>query len=79
MDIDELAKEYDKQYKVLCAKVDGLKPLLSVYRGEDLFKLRRKMRIYYDMACECRKVSLHLCVYCNFSHCSFVFLILRIQ
>lgn len=46
MDIDELAKEYDKQYKVLCAKVDGLKPLLSVYRGEDLFKLRRKMRIY---------------------------------
>ena len=57
MDIDELAKEYDKQYKVLCAKVDGLKPLLSVYRGEDLFKLRRKMRIYYDMACECRNMS----------------------
>ena len=46
MDINELANEYDKQYKVLCAKVDGLKPLLNVYRGEDLFKLRRKMRIY---------------------------------
>lgn len=63
MDIDELAKEYDKQYKVLCAKVDGLKPLLSVYRGEDLFKLRRKMRIYYDMACECRKVYFMLTDY----------------
>jgi hypothetical protein len=63
MGIDELAKEYDKQYKVLCAKVDGLKPLLSVYRGEDLFKLRRKMRIYYDMACECRKVYFMLTDY----------------
>ena len=56
MNIDELAYEYDKQYKVLCAKVDGLKPLLSVYRGEDLVRLRRKIKIYYDMACECRRV-----------------------
>lgn len=48
MDIDELAKEYDKQYKVLCAKVDGLKPLLSVYRGEDLFKLRRNMSGFFE-------------------------------
>ena len=48
---------------MLCAKVDGLKPLLIVYRGEDLFKLRRKMRIYYDMACECRKVYFMLTDY----------------
>ena len=48
MNIDELAYEYDKQYKVLCAKVDGLKPLLSVYRGEDLVRLRRKIKIYYE-------------------------------
>lgn len=42
MNIDELAYEYDKQYKVLCAKVDGLKPLLSVYRGEDLVSLEER-------------------------------------
>lgn len=29
MDIDELAYEYDKQYKVLCAKVDGLDRCLA--------------------------------------------------
>ena len=63
MNIDELAYEYDKQYKVLCAKVDGLKPLLSVYRGEDLVRLRRKIKIYYDMACECRRVFFMMCHY----------------
>ena len=63
MNIDELAYEYDKQYKVLCAKVDGLKPLLSVYRGEDLVSLRRKIKIYYDMACDCRRVFFMLSHY----------------
>ena len=63
MNIDNLADEYEKQYNVLCAKVDGLKPLLSVYRGEDLHLLRRKIKIYYDMACECRKVYFMLSRY----------------
>ena len=63
MNIDKLADEYEKQYKVLCAKVDGLKPLLSVCRGEDLHLLRRKIKIYYDMACECRKVYFMLSRY----------------
>ena len=63
MDIDELAKEYEKQYKVLCAKVDGLKPLLSGYRGADIFKPRGTIRVYYDMACECRKVYFMLTDY----------------
>ena len=57
MTIDELAREYEGQYKVICAKMDGLKPLLCVYSGEDLLLLRRRIKIYYDMACECKRIS----------------------
>lgn len=57
MTINELAHEYEQQYKVMSAKIDGLRPLLSVYRGEDLVRLRRKIRIYYDMACECKRTA----------------------
>lgn len=56
MTIDELAREYEQQYKVLCAKMDGLRPLLCVYRGKELLLLRRKILIYYDMACECKRI-----------------------
>ena len=56
MNIDELAREYEKQYEVLSSKIDGLRPLLYVYSGEDLHLLRRKIKIYYDMACECKRV-----------------------
>ena len=55
MTIDELAREYEGQYKALCARLDGLEPLLAIYRGTELFLLRRKMKIYYDMACECKR------------------------
>lgn len=57
MTIDELAHEYMLQYKVLCAKMDGLRPLLCVYSGEDLLLLRRKIKIYYDMACDCKRIA----------------------
>lgn len=57
MTIDELAREYEAQYNVLCVKMDALKPLLCVYRGKELYLLRRKLRIYYDMACECRRTA----------------------
>ena len=57
MTIDELAREYEGQYKVICAKMDGLKSLLCVYSGEDLLLLRRRIKIYYDMACECKRIS----------------------
>ncbi len=56
MNIDELAREYEQQYKILSAKLEGLRPLLCVYTGQDLYLLRKKMRIYYDMACECKRV-----------------------
>lgn len=59
MNIDELAREYEEQYNILCAKLDGLKPLLYIYTGQDLFLLRRRMKIYYDMACECKR-TFHL-------------------
>lgn len=57
MTIDELAREYEAQYNALCVKMDALKPLLCVYRGKELYLLRRKIRIYYDMACECRRTA----------------------
>lgn len=57
MNIDELAREYEGQYRVLCARLDGLKPLLCVYRGNDLVLLRKRIKIYYDMACECKRIS----------------------
>lgn len=57
MTINELAREYEIQYRVICAKMDGLKPLLSVYSGEDHLLLRRKLKIYYDMACECKRIA----------------------
>ena len=54
MSIDELAREYEAQYKVLSAKMDALRPLLCVYTGKDLYLLRKRIRTYYDMACECK-------------------------
>lgn len=56
MNIDELAREYEGQYNALCAKLEGLRPLLCVYRGNELVLLRRRMKVYYDMACECKRV-----------------------
>ena len=29
--INELADEYENQYKLLCTKIEGLRPLLCVY------------------------------------------------
>ncbi len=57
MTIDELAREYEAQYNILSAKMDALRPLLCVYRGKELYLLRRKIRIYYDMACECKRTA----------------------
>ena len=57
MTINELAHEYEQQYNILNAKLDAMKPLLCIYRGNDLVLLRRKMKIYYDMACECKRTE----------------------
>ena len=54
---EELAREYEQQYDRLNAKMDALKPLLCVYRGQDLYLLRKRIRIYYDMACECKRTA----------------------
>ena len=57
MNIDELSGEYEKQYEILSHKIDALSPLLYVYTGENLVLLRKKIKIYYDMACECKRIS----------------------
>lgn len=57
MTIDKLAEEYKQQYNILNAKIEGLRPLLYIYTGEDLYLLRRRIKVYYDMACECRRIS----------------------
>lgn len=57
MTINELAHEYEQQYEHLNSKIDGLKPLLLVYKAEDLKQLRKRMKIYYGMACECKRTA----------------------
>ncbi|MCC8073932.1 MAG: hypothetical protein LIO62_07400 [Clostridiales bacterium] len=57
MNIDELAREYEKQYEILSAKIDGLSPLLCVYKGNDLYMLNKRIKTYYDMACECKRIA----------------------
>ncbi len=57
MNIIQLAQEYEKQYNILNAKMDGLKPLLCIYTGQDLYLLRRRLKEYYNMACECKRIS----------------------
>lgn len=54
MTIDNLAHEYEKQYNVLRTKILALKPLLCIYSGQDLLLLRKRIKIYEDMACECK-------------------------
>lgn len=56
MNIQYLAYEYKKQYEILSAKLDGLRPLLYIYSGAELDLLIRKMNIYYNMACHCQRV-----------------------
>ena len=63
MTIEELAREYEKQYDILNIKIDGLRPLLCIYTGQDLLLLRRKIKIYYDMACECKQTAVVLLGY----------------
>lgn len=43
MTIDELAREYEGQHKILQNKIKGLKPLLCIYSGEDLLLLRKRI------------------------------------
>ena len=57
MTIEELAEEYEQQYETLKAKMDALAPLLSIYRGKDLYILRKRIKIYYDMAEECKHTA----------------------
>ena len=61
--INELADEYENQYKLLCTKTEGLRPLLCVYKGEDLYLLRRKIKTYYDMASQCKTIAVMLADY----------------
>lgn len=63
MTIDELAQEYEKQYNVLRARILALKPLLCIYSGNDLVLLRRRIKIYNDMADECKITASMLSVY----------------
>lgn len=63
MTVTQLAEEYENQYRVLNAKIKGLRPLLCVYTGEDLVQLRRRIKVYYDMASQCKVISTMLSEY----------------
>jgi len=57
MTIDELACEYETQYRILSAKAKGLTPLLCIKRGRELYLLRKKIKVYNEMACECKYIA----------------------
>ena len=60
MTVSELAREYEAQYRIASCKADALTPLLCVYRGRELELLRRRIRFYYKMACECKEIAFML-------------------
>ena len=60
MTVEELAREYEAQYRLAVCKADALTPLLCIYRGRELELLRRRIRFYYDMACECERIAFML-------------------
>lgn len=55
--LTDLAGEYEQQYNVINARIEGLRPLLRVYTGEELLDLRRRIKTYYDMAIQCKVIS----------------------
>ena len=57
MTIEELAKEYEQQADVLKRRIDGLCPLPRVYQGTDLYMLRKRIKILYDMYVECKNTA----------------------
>ena len=65
MTIDELAREYEAQYRYAVCKADALTPLLCIYSGTKLNVLRRRIRFYYDMACECKNTAFMLRQLCK--------------
>ena len=60
-----MMNENEGQHKILQNKIKGLKPLLCIYSGEDLLLLRKRISVYYDMACECKRISALLSRYYN--------------
>ena len=36
--VTDLAEQYERQYNIINAKIAGLRPLLYVYTGEDLYR-----------------------------------------
>lgn len=65
MKIGALAEEYEHQVSVLQAKINSLTPLLKVYKGEDLFLLRKRIAIYEDMKFDCIRTAALLRGYCD--------------
>ena len=53
------------------SKIDALRPQLFIYRGKDMYILRKRIRNYYDMAIECKKTAELLAEYAkDINECS---------
>lgn len=55
-EIENLCELYEEEYRSLNYRIETFGPLLLLYEGEELYKLRRRIKLYYDMACECKKI-----------------------
>lgn len=65
MTVNELANCYKDQAELLSSKVEGLKPLLHVYTGNDLATLKHRIKFYYNMSVECKRISKLLLANCE--------------
>lgn len=60
MTIEQLMEEYKQQAAILSDRIDGLRPLLYLYHGEDLCLLRKRIKAYTDMRDICLDISAQL-------------------
>ena len=67
--INELALEYFEQYEILTNKINKMFETLPNAKGEEIFLLRKKIKVYNDMAEEALKTYYKLKNYYKTPEC----------
>lgn len=67
--INELALEYFEQYEILTKRVNEMFEMLPNASGEEIFLLRKKIKVYNDMADEALKTYYKLKNYYKVPEC----------
>ena len=54
---ENLAVEYEQQYRDLMDKVQQMEDQLPILKGNNLISLKNKIRVYKDLAVEAKKTA----------------------